>query len=94
MGASFRNTGEIEHLAGCDRLTISPQLLNELEQDMGQLQRKLSPDTSIGNVEKPDNGEDSFRWAMNEDAMATEKLAEGIRNFTIDQIKLEKLLRS
>ncbi|EAW31588.1 transaldolase [marine gamma proteobacterium HTCC2143] len=94
MGASFRNTGEIEHLAGCDRLTISPQLLNELEQDMGQLQRKLSPDTSIGNVEKSDNGEDSFRWAMNEDAMATEKLAEGIRNFTIDQIKLEKLLRS
>ena len=94
MGASFRNTGEIEHLAGCDRLTISPQLLNELEQDMGQLQRKLSPDTSIGNVEKPDNGEDSFRWAMNEDAMATEKLAEGIRNFTIDQIKLENLLRS
>lgn len=94
MGASFRNTGEIEHLAGCDRLTISPQLLNELEQDTGQLQRKLSPDTSIGTVEKPDNGEDSFRWAMNEDAMATEKLAEGIRNFTIDQIKLEKLLRS
>jgi transaldolase len=94
MGASFRNTGEIEHLAGCDRLTISPQLLNELEQDTGQLLRKLSPDTSIGNVEKPDNGEDSFRWAMNEDAMATEKLAEGIRNFTIDQIKLEKLLRS
>jgi transaldolase len=94
MGASFRNTGEIEHLAGCDRLTISPQLLNELEQDMGQLQRKLSPNTSISTVEKPDNGEDSFRWAMNEDAMATEKLAEGIRNFTIDQIKLEKLLRS
>ena len=94
MGASFRNTGEIEHLAGCDRLTISPQLLNELEQDTGQLLRKLSPDTSISTVEKPDNGEDSFRWAMNEDAMATEKLAEGIRNFTIDQIKLEKLLRS
>ena len=94
MGASFRNTGEIEHLAGCDRLTISPQLLNDLEQDTGQLLRKLSPDTSISTVEKPDNGEDSFRWAMNEDAMATEKLAEGIRNFTIDQIKLEKLLRS
>ena len=94
MGASFRNTGEIEHLAGCDRLTISPQLLNDLEQDTGQLLRKLSPDTSISTVEKPDNGEDSFRWAMNEDAMATEKLAEGIRNFTIDQIKLENLLRS
>ncbi len=94
MGASFRNTGEIEQLAGCDRLTISPQLLNELANDTGALVRKLSADQLNDDIEKPSNDENSFRWAMNEDAMATEKLAEGIRNFTIDQIKLENLLKS
>lgn len=92
MGASFRNKGEIEQLAGCDRLTISPQLLDELANDTGPLVRKLSADQLNGEIEKPQNDEASFRWAMNEDAMATEKLAEGIRNFTIDQIKLENLL--
>ena len=93
MGASFRNTGEIEQLAGCDRLTISPQLLAELESDTGHLARKLFTDSHADKISKPNNNEDSFRWAMNEDAMATEKLAEGIRNFTIDQIKLEDLLK-
>lgn len=94
MGASFRNTGEIEHLAGCDRLTISPQLLETLDGDEGTLQRKLSPSNQSDAIAKPDNSESGFRWAMNEDAMATEKLAEGIRNFTADQIKLEQLLQS
>ena len=92
MGASFRNTGEIEQLAGCDRLTISPQLLEELSQDQTELSRKLSPDNLVGNTPHVDSSEANFRWSMNEDAMATEKLAEGIRNFTADQIKLEKLL--
>jgi len=93
MGASFRNTGEIEQLAGCDRLTISPALLQTLAEDTGPLQRQLSPHRVGQSMAKPDGGERHFRWSMNEDAMATEKLAEGIRNFTIDQIKLEQLLR-
>ena len=92
MGASFRNTGEIEQLAGCDRLTISPALLEELASNNGALVRKLSPENHGPAIAKPDNREAPFRWAMNEDAMATEKLAEGIRNFTVDQIKLEQLL--
>ena len=91
MGASFRNTGEIEALAGCDRLTISPQLLEELANDEGELQRELSPDMKGGEA-KVAQGEGDFRWALNEDAMATEKLAEGIRNFAADQVKLEALL--
>ncbi|WP_101756600.1 transaldolase [Oceanicoccus sp. KOV_DT_Chl] len=93
MGASFRNTGEIEQLAGCDRLTISPQLLEQLSNDNSPLERKLSAEHNGEVIAKPDNSEAGFRWAMNEDAMATEKLAEGIRNFTIDQIKLEELLK-
>ena len=93
MGASFRNTDEIEQLAGCDRLTISPQLLEQLANDDGDLQRKLDPANASEAIAIPDNSENAFRWAMNEDAMATEKLAEGIRNFTIDQIKLEQLLK-
>ncbi|MFT5693640.1 MAG: transaldolase, partial [Oceanicoccus sp.] len=92
MGASFRNIGEIEQLAGCDRLTISPQLLEELNGDDTKLERKLHSDRAGEHIAKPDKSEQSFRWSMNEDAMATEKLAEGIRNFTIDQIKLENLL--
>ncbi|MBB4006805.1 transaldolase [Allorhizobium taibaishanense] len=83
MGASFRNAGEIEALAGCDRLTISPALLDELDQATGTLPRILSPEKST-----PDPlvslDEKSFRWAMNEDAMATEKLSEGIRAFAKD----------
>jgi transaldolase len=94
MGASFRNIGEIEQLAGCDRLTISPQLLEELANDNNKLARKLDPQTAGQAIAKPDSSEAAFRWAMNEDAMATEKLAEGIRNFTIDQIKLEQLLKA
>ena len=93
MGASFRNLGEIEQLAGCDRLTISPGLLEELANDNGALECQLSADNTGTAIAKPDNTEQAFRWAMNEDAMATEKLAEGIRNFTIDQIKLEQLLK-
>ncbi len=83
MGASFRNTGEIEALAGCDRLTISPNLLDELSKDEGKLERKLSPENK-GSVEKIAVDEKAFRWMMNEDAMATEKLSEGIRAFAKD----------
>ncbi|KZZ40735.1 transaldolase [Oleiphilus sp. HI0118] len=93
MGASFRNTGEIEELAGCDRLTISPQLLEELSRDEGDLQRKLFAD-SPKNRDVKALSESAFRWDMNESAMATEKLADGIRNFAADQIKLEKLLKA
>lgn len=91
MGASFRNAGEIEALAGCDRLTISPKLLEELSKDNGPLPRCLSAyDAESARPEMLDEGD--FRWAMNEDAMATEKLAEGIRKFMEDQRKLETLL--
>lgn len=93
MGASFRNTGEIESLAGCDRLTISPALLEELANDNAELPQMLNANTG-SDIEKPQNIENAFRWAMNEDAMATEKLAEGIRNFAADQVKLEQLLKS
>jgi transaldolase len=91
MGASFRNIDEIRQLAGCDRLTISPGLLDELEKSNENLEQKLfSQQPELASETKL--SESSYRWAMNEDAMATEKLAEGIRNFTIDQIKLEKQL--
>lgn len=92
MGASFRNTGEIRELAGCDRLTIAPALLEELDQGQDALPRKLQPEMHFQPEPKITLDEKQFRWLMNEDAMATEKLAEGIRNFTIDQIALEKLL--
>jgi transaldolase len=90
MGASFRNLGQIEQLAGCDRLTISPELLGQLEADDQPLSRMLQP----GAVSEPrlHLNEQDFRWAHNEDAMATEKLAEGIRLFARDQEKLEALL--
>ncbi len=94
MGASFRNTGEIEALAGCDRLTISPALLEELSDDEAELPRRLSPDTIAGDSSKLQPSEAEFRFAMNADAMATEKLAEGIRNFVADQIKLEQVLQN
>lgn len=94
MGASFRNIGQIEALAGCDRLTISPQLLAELDSHSGVLERKLDPAGMALDVESrpPPADEDCFRWGLNEDAMATEKLSEGIRNFYVDQCKLEQLL--
>lgn len=88
MGASFRNSGEIEALAGCDYLTIGPNFLEELRQDKGTLAKQLN-DTSTGNAQaKLTLDEKAFRWMMNEDAMATEKLAQGIRGFTVDQLKL------
>lgn len=90
MGASFRNIGEIIELAGCDLLTISPGLLNELENMNGELTLKLDEKSSaMMDIEKIEMDEKSFRWMLNQDAMATEKLAEGIRNFTADLIKLE-----
>ena len=93
MGASFRNTDEIIELAGCDRLTIAPALLEELANTTGELTVKL---TDNGATQTPPAAltESEYRWDMNEDAMATEKLAEGIRNFTKDQIKLEALLEA
>jgi len=91
MGASFRNTGEILALAGCDRLTISPQLMAELAGCTDTIEQKLKVGTAQINQELPLT-EAMFRWQMNNDAMATEKLAEGIRNFAIDQVKLEKQL--
>ena len=94
MGASFRNTGEIEQLAGCDRLTISPQLMQALAEDESQLERKLSVDQVSGVGDKLELDEKAFRWMMNEDAMATEKLAQGIRAFALDQQKLESRLIS
>ncbi len=91
MGASFRNTGEIEALAGCDRLTISPALLEALAADDGTLSRRLDPAAANG-TSKQAVSEAAFRWQLNDDAMATEKLAEGIRTFAADQVKLERLL--
>lgn len=93
MGASFRNMGEIEQLAGCDRLTISPDLMEKLDQAQGHLPRMLSTDTELTNEPLRTLDEAHFRWMMNEDAMATEKLAEGIRNFAKDQCALEQLLK-
>jgi transaldolase len=92
MGASFRNIGEIEQLAGCDRLTISPQLLQELENDNSELIRKLDASNTGTAISIQHNSEPSFRYALNEDAMATEKLAEGIRKFAADQQALEAQL--
>jgi transaldolase len=93
MGASFRNTGEIIELAGCDLLTISPNLLAELQKSTAPVTRKLSPDqASSSNLKKLVMDEKAFRWMMNEDAMATEKTAEGIRSFAADTVKLEKFI--
>ncbi|ARD43431.1 transaldolase [Colwellia sp. PAMC 21821] len=93
MGASFRNIGEILELAGCDRLTISPNLMDELANSTETVEQKLFSDQAPLAKEAP-LSEAQFRWEMNEDAMATEKLAEGIRNFTIDQVKLEQQLQA
>ncbi len=92
MGASFRNAGEIEALAGCDRLTISPALLEELDKDTGTLERKLSADDAKAEpLQSLD--EKAFRWHLNEDAMATEKLSEGIRQFAKDLESLRGIVR-
>lgn len=96
MGASFRNISEIEQLAGCDKLTISPELLSQLASDEQALTRQLSPaiSESLPKYDKQSLNEAEFRWALNQDAMATDKLADGIRRFAIDQIALETLLEN
>ena len=93
MGASFRNVDEIRELAGCDRLTISPALLEALSASEAPLTIKLAADQPTCQEEKISMSEAEFRWAMNQDAMATEKLAEGIRNFAKDQVTLEETLK-
>ncbi|HHH48868.1 MAG TPA: transaldolase [Gammaproteobacteria bacterium] len=93
MGASFRNIGEIMALAGCDLLTIAPALMERLRNSEGELPRKLSPEMAReADIERIELDEPRFRWLMNEDAMATEKLAEGIRGFAADTLKLERLV--
>ncbi len=91
MGASFRNTGQVLALAGCDRLTISPELLGALDASEAAVPRALADD-GTRDVAPPPLDETTFRWQHNEDAMATEKLADGIRRFAADQVKLEQLL--
>jgi len=93
MGASFRSAAQIEQLAGCDRLTISPQLLEELKGETGALQVRLDAAEAREADERRSLLEQDFRWDHNDDAMATEKLAEGIRAFHADELKLEQLLR-
>ena len=92
MGASFRNTGEIEALAGCDRLTISPQLLEELSKDEGKLTRRLDPEHPGLAPPRIAMDEKHFRWMLNEDQMATEKLSDGIRLFAHDLRALRTML--
>lgn len=93
MGASFRNKGEILELAGCDLLTIAPALLAELQAATDPVMRKLDPATAaVSRFTKACYDEASFRYALNEDAMATEKTAEGIRLFAADIVKLERLI--
>jgi transaldolase len=92
MGASFRSAGEVEALAGCDRLTISPALLSELDRDEGTLTRQLSADNPGVPPANPAVDEISFRWHLNEDAMGTEKLSEGIRLFAADLRKLHEVI--
>ena len=95
MGASFRKTGQILALAGCDLLTIAPDLLEKLSKADGDVPRRLSPEAAKrADVQKIAMDENAFRWMHNEDAMATDKLAEGIRRFDADARKLEKLLTS
>jgi transaldolase len=95
MGASFRNAGQILALAGCDLLTISPELLAQLAGSSEPVQRALDPaQAKAAAIERVEYDEKRFRWALNEDAMATEKLAEGIRTFAVDAVKLEKLIRA
>ena len=95
MGASFRNVGQIRELAGCDALTISPELMKELSESTEPLERKLNPKKAKqAKVDKLELDEKKFRWLLNENAMATEKTAEGIRKFAADVVKLEKFVAS
>jgi len=95
MGASFRNTGQIRELAGCDCLTISPELMDELSKSSDPLERKLDPEkVKSAKVERLDLDEKRFRWQLNDNAMAYEKTGEGIRKFAADVVKLEKFVAS
>jgi len=93
MGASFRNVGEITALAGCDKLTISPKLLDELRNSTAPLTAALKPNSNPDPSKLRSIDEKTFRWELNEDAMATEKLSEGIRKFAEDAIKLENIVK-
>lgn len=95
MGASFRNTDEVLELAGCDRLTISPALLDKLSASTTAVEKKLDKSAAADmDIAKIDMNENTFRWMCNEDPMATTKLAEGIRNFAADIVKLEDIVKS
>jgi len=95
MGASFRNISQIRELAGCDCLTISPELMKELSESTEPLERKLDPEKAkAANIDKLELDEKKFRWLLNENAMAYEKTGEGIRKFAADVIKLEKFVAS
>src|SRR5436853_3162757 len=95
MGASFRNVGQIHELAGCDALTISPELMKELADSQEPLERKLDPEKAkAAKIDKLELDEKKFRWLLNENAMAYEKTGEGIRKFAADLVKLEKCVWS
>ncbi|KAJ3121108.1 Transaldolase, partial [Irineochytrium annulatum] len=95
MGASFRSVGEIEELTGCDFLTISPALLNDLANDKKVLEPRLDKKKAqAADIPRVTFDEGKFRWEMNQDAMATEKLSEGIRNFAADNLKLETAIKA
>jgi transaldolase len=95
MGASFRNIGQILELAGCDCLTISPELMEQLSKSTDPVERKLTPEKAkAAKADKLELDEKKFRWLLNENAMATEKTAEGIRKFAADVVKLEKFVAS
>ena len=95
MGASFRNVGQIRELAGCDALTISPELMKELSESYEPIERKLDPEKAkAAKIDRLEMDEKKFRWLLNENAMATEKTSEGIRKFAADIVKLEKFVAS
>jgi transaldolase len=95
MGASFRNTSQILELAGCDCLTISPELMKELSESTKPVERKLTPENAkTAKIDKLELDEEKFRWLLNENAMAYEKTGEGIRKFAADVVKLEKFVAS
>src|SRR5436190_17926547 len=95
MGASFRNTGQILELAGCDCLTISPELMEELSKSTEPVEQKLTPEKAkAADIERMKLDEKKFRWLLNENAMAYEKTGEGIRKFAVDVVKLEKFVAS
>jgi transaldolase len=95
MGASFRNTGQILELAGCDCLTISPELMSELSKSTDPIDHKLTSEKAKAvKIDKLGLDEKKFRWLLNENAMATDKTAEGIRKFAVDVVKLEKFVAS